>query len=177
MTSKKPETISPSDLPIKDLKKFKEGLLSLELNLGRKINGFDIIGEIEVCDLLGYKLVKSPINEGYDAVDGKEKIQIKATRAKKNTSRTSVIKKKNKSLEFDFILLARYNESLDLFELYKMSEAKCEDWFETNNSNEKREARTVSHKEYNTMSIGQFIKEAEEVYDCKSKKFIKSKYS
>lgn len=163
------------DLPYAGLVKFKEQVLIFEHLLNRTTNIIDIIGEIEVCHDLGLDLAQSINNEGFDAWDGDAKVQIKATRAKKTSSRTSAITKGDKSLGFDYILLARYQHdgALNNYALYKMSNSSCNDFFSYINNSELMEAR-VSKKKYRDMSIGQFISWSEEVYDSCSNSFKKN---
>lgn len=92
------ELIEITDELSSDLLKFKELVREFEVKLNRTTNVIDIIGEIEVSKILGLKMVRDLINPGFDAYDGKQEVQIKATRAKGTNSRVSTLLKKQMHL-------------------------------------------------------------------------------
>lgn len=166
---------------LKDFQIFKQESSKFENKLKRTLNVIDIIGEIEICDLLKLELVEDIINPDFDAYDGELKVQIKSTRAKDPSSLLSKVLNKNGGVGFDYILLAKYksyskedliNEITDfkLEKVYKASKSAIENYFKFINSVEMLDARDSGNK--NTLAVSKFISIAEEVYDEKSHVFI-----
>lgn len=78
------------------------------------------VGEYKASKLLKLKRVEGNINPGYDAIDGKKKVQIKARIFKSNTDRTGNFSKHR----FDYALLVLLSPEYEVMEIWKASENK-----------------------------------------------------
>lgn len=173
MEKKKIIPITPALL--ENFKQFKQVVRIFEKELNRTINVIDIIGEFEVAEKLGLKIVEDLINPGFDAYDGDLRVQIKATRTKGITSRLSKLPTSQGSIDFDYLLFAKYkhNSDFDLEAIYKAGADSIRSYFDYINSNHLIEKRK-NRKAYKDISISQFISISENVFDFNQNVFIKN---
>lgn len=169
------ELIEINNELFEDLNNFKKLIREFEIKLNRTTNCIDIIGEMEVSRILELKMVRNIIHPGFDAYDGKERVQIKATRAKGNNSRVSTLLKKGDALDFDYAILIKYVRDSDFVieGLYKASQLSIRRHFDYINSSERIESRNGKRK--NDMAISEFMRYSEFVYDFDHKGFINNK--
>ncbi len=76
------------------------------------------IGEYKAAKLLKLQRVEGNINPGYDALDGKKKVQIKTRIFKKKAERTGNFS----NHKYDYALLVLLSPDYEVLEIYKATE-------------------------------------------------------
>jgi hypothetical protein len=83
------------------------------------------IGEYKAAKLLNLRRAEGNINKGFDAHDGKKRVQIKTRISSSKAQRTGFFKNR----EFDYALLVLLSESYDLLQIYRAERKQIEKAF------------------------------------------------
>jgi len=107
-----------------------KNLLSQYSNIIRMLRELGVIrsgkvvsdyGEYIVCKKLGLKLVDSPVNKGYDAVDDNGvKFEIKSRKATAWNKPTIFPIKKEQLENFDFVIYVEFDDDWNIVKLLKI---------------------------------------------------------
>jgi len=106
------------------------------------------IGEYRAAKLLRLTRVEGNINPGYDAVDGKKKVQIKTRILKSKAERTGNFS----DHKYDYALLVLLSPDYEVLEIYKATEHKVKEALEGQSYNKP------------SLSISKFISIGQPIY-------------